>query len=40
MNQVLQIHNSADLVADIKLIIEQARKQAYASIKAHISDMR
>lgn len=34
MNQVLQIHNSADLVADIKLIIEQARKQAYASINA------
>lgn len=28
----LQIHNSTDIVADIKQIIEQARKQAYASI--------
>ena len=28
----MQIHNSTDIVADIKQIIEQARKQAYASI--------
>ncbi len=28
----MQIHNSTDIVADIKHIIEQARKQAYASI--------
>ena len=28
----LQIHNSSDIIADIKQIIEQARKQAYASI--------
>jgi hypothetical protein len=28
----MQIHNSIDIVADIKQIIEQARKQAYASI--------
>lgn len=28
----LQMHNSTDIVADIKQIIEQARKQAYASI--------
>ena len=28
----MRIHNSADIIADIKQIIEQARKQAYASI--------
>ena len=28
----MQIHNSTDIIADIKQIIEQARKQAYASI--------
>ena len=28
----MQIHNSTDIVADIKQIIEQARKQAYTSI--------
>ena len=28
----IQIHNSTDIIADIKQIIEQARKQAYASI--------
>ena len=28
----MQIHNSADVIADIKQIIEQARKQAYTSI--------
>ena len=28
----MQIHNSTGIVADIKQIIEQARKQAYASI--------
>ena len=28
----IRIHNSTDLVADIKQIIEQARKEAYASI--------
>ena len=28
----MQIHNSTDIIADIKRIIEQARKQAYASI--------
>ena len=30
----IQIHNSTDVVADVKQIIEQARKQAYASINA------
>lgn len=28
----MQIHNSSDLIADIKQIIEQSREQAYASI--------
>ena len=28
----MQIHNSTDIIADIKQIIEHARKQAYASI--------
>ena len=28
----MQNHNSTDIIADIKQIIEQARKQAYASI--------
>ena len=28
----MQIHNSTDIIADIKQIIEQARKQAYTSI--------
>ena len=28
----IQIHNSTDIIADIKQIIEQARKQAYTSI--------
>lgn len=28
----MQIHNSTDIIADIRQIIEQARKQAYASI--------
>ena len=28
----MQIHNSTDIVADIKQIIEQAKKQAYTSI--------
>lgn len=28
----IQIHSSTDVVADIKQIIEQARRQAYASI--------
>ncbi|MBO5331166.1 MAG: DUF1016 domain-containing protein, partial [Alistipes sp.] len=28
----IQIHNSTDIVADIKQIIEQARKQTYTSI--------
>ena len=30
----MQIHNSTDIVADIKQIIEQARKQAYTSINS------
>ncbi len=28
----MQIHNSANIVADIKQIIEQTRKQVYSSI--------
>ena len=32
--KLMQIHSSTDIVADIKQIIEQARKQAYASINA------
>lgn len=28
----MQIHNSTDIVADIKQIIEQARKQAYSTV--------
>ena len=30
----MQIHNSTDIIADIKQIIEQARKQAYTSINS------
>jgi hypothetical protein len=28
----MQIHNSTDIIADIKQIIEQAKMQAYSSI--------